>query len=366
MPFSLFCWSCVMKLHKLCFAVIAFFSFVAIAESQSFQLPESVKISFNGNAPAGHIQGVATDGKFIYISYSVNILKCDFQGNVIKGIVTPRFDGFEDPKNDLDELKNKYNVRTHHSGDCCFHDGKLYVTYSGSGFNKYLKGGYSYNYVYVFDSDLNFLTRYHVPEMEHGAGGMTFANGKFYLVGGRPFGVPGNTVYEYDSNFKLLKKHQLKINSDKGIQTISWDGKYFWLGCYGIGEFSFLYDENFNTPFLIKGISAVGVIHSSDGSAALLFKDVMKNRRIASTVAKRINVKEQLGKIYDFKIEGKDKFTFEGNPAEMNNVYAFLRYKDKNRIYIFIRYTKEASQESVARAVLLAQQLNIKFQLLAE
>lgn len=353
-------------MNRILFFAAMIFSCAVFAEVPELKLPESVKITYGKNRPSGHIQGVATDGKYIYLSYSGNILKSDWQGNIIKFIKTPRFDGLEDPKNDIAALKKKFNIRIHHSGDCCFHDGKLYVAYCGSGFNRRYESGWSYNYVYVFDTDLNFIRRHHVPDMVHGAGGITFANGRFYLVGGRPAGVTGNTLYEYDSSFKLLKKHQLKFNSDKGIQTISWDGEHFWIGCYKTGDFAFLVDKDFKVTSVAKAPIATGVLNSSDRKTLLCFRDVFRKRKILHNIARRINVSDCRGKALYLKIDEKGNFVYDGKNVTAAEFQASVRRRNYSKDFLFITYAPNAPQPAIAEAVLAAQQIRITFQLLPE
>lgn len=351
-----------MKISRILVSSLFLFC-LAISAAAKQNLPESIKIQLNGLS-AGHIQGVAADEKYIYLSYSTKIVKCDWNGVVVKIIDTPRFDGLNDPRNDIAALKKKYNIRHHHSGDCCFHDGKLYVAYCGSGFNKYLNGGMSYNYVYVFNPDLNFIRRHHVPEMEFGAGGITFANGKFYLVGGRPRGITGNTVYEYDSDFRLLKKHYLDINSALGIQTISFDGRYFWIGCYGVGIFSFRFDQKFQLESVFDFQVSTGMLHSADGKTIMTFRDKIKKGKIDHTLAKRENVDSLKGEIHRLEIGGDGKFSFRGKTVSPDEIYSVLRRKNYSRDILFIHFTRDTPAQAVASAVLTAQQTRINFQLI--
>ena len=345
------------------FLLTWFLSCFAVSAAAKQELPESIKIQLNG-LPAGHIQGVAADDKYIYLSYSRNIVKCDWSGKVIKKINIPRFDNLDDPKCDLEALKKKYNIRNHHSGDCCLYDGKLYVAYCGSGFNRYLKGGMSYNYVYVFDPDLNFIRRHHVPDMEFGAGGMTCVNGKFFLVGGRPRGIPGNTVYEYDSDFKLLKKHQLDINSLLGIQTISFDGRYFWIGCYGAGNFSFRFDQKFQLDSMYDFTVATGMLHSPDGKEIMTFRDKTKHGKVDYTLAKRINTASHKGKIHRLDIAKDGTISFRGKTVSPEEVYSVLYRENPGRDMLFIYFVSGVPAQPVASAVLTAQQLRINLQLI--
>ena len=98
----------------------------------------------------GHLQGIATDGRHVYWSFTRDLVKTDFDGKVLIRRNFPR-----------------------HMGDPCWYDGKLYVPFCGRGFNRRLEpGAPSRNYVLVFDADLNLLKRHHLPELEYGAGGI--------------------------------------------------------------------------------------------------------------------------------------------------------------------------------------------------
>ena len=352
----------IMTISRVLVSLLFLFS-LAVSAAAKQNLPESIKFQLNGLA-AGHLQGVAADENYIYLSYIRNIIKCDWSGGVVKKIDVPLFDGLDDPKSDIAALKKKYNIRYHHFGDCCFHDGKLYVAYCGSGFNKYLNGAVSYNYIYVFDQDLNFIRRHHVPEMESGAGGITFANGKFYLVGGRPYSITGNTVYEYDSNFKLLKKHSLSINSSRGIQTISFDGRYFWIGCYGAGNYSFRFDQNFQLDSVFNFIVSTGMLHSSDGKEIMTFRDKVRQGKVDYTLAKRENIDLFKVKIRRLEIGNDGTLSLDGKNVSPQEVYSVLHRKNYKSDILFIHFTRETPAQAIASAVLVAQQIGVNFQLI--
>ena len=137
-----------------------------------------------------HAQGVASDGTHIYWIMSDCIVKTGVDGKVIKVVSV-----------------------TYHAGDPCWHNGRLYVPVCVSGFNKWLQERPSKNWVYVFDGDLNELAKHPVPEMEFGAGAIEFANGSFYLAGGRPKELPGNEVLVYNQQFRFQRRIPLNFNS---------------------------------------------------------------------------------------------------------------------------------------------------------
>ena len=165
-----------------------------------------------------HLQGFQSCGKYIYWVFSQSMVKTDLAGKLIKKVPLHRERG-----------------KMVHGGSPALLD-KLYVPYSGSGFNKRLNGKPSLNFVQVYDLDLNYIKSIPIPELEYGAGAMISVGSKFFITGGRPADMPGNEIFEYSRDFKLLKKHKLAFNTFKGIQTLAFDGKYFYAGCYG-GEY---------------------------------------------------------------------------------------------------------------------------------
>ena len=70
--------------------------------------------------------------------------------------------------------------------------------------------------------------------MFHGAGGIGFSNGHFFVVGGLPDGTEENYVYEYDASFSFVKKHVIQSgHTHLGIQTATFADDRWWFGCYG-------------------------------------------------------------------------------------------------------------------------------------
>jgi len=186
----------------------------------------------------GHLQGIATDGKAIYWVFSRDIVKTGLDGRLLARRGMP-----------------------YHSGDPCWHDGKLYVPLCQSGFNRKLKAGAaSKNYVCVFDADLKPIKKYHIPELEYGAGGIAVKDGRFFVVGGRPDGLPGNTVCEYDADFKLLGRHEANFDSLKGIQTANYASGRWYFGCYGTGGLTVETDEKFQLTRRLRPGVGIGAV----------------------------------------------------------------------------------------------------------
>lgn len=193
--------------------------------------------------PDGHIQGMAGNDKFIYRVFSHHIIKSDMKGKTVK------------------------MVECHERGDSFFHAGgpclvgdKLYVPVCRSSFNRDLNGKPSLNYIQVYDLDLNYIKSFHIPELQHGAGCITWADGHFFVSGGRRYQLPGNSIYEYDSNFKFIRRHDLNITTYVGVQTMAYDGKDFWLGCFGSIPKTFKVSRDFKNISYYTFACGVGMI----------------------------------------------------------------------------------------------------------
>jgi hypothetical protein len=159
----------------------------------------------------GHLQGIALEpNRAVYWSFTVALVKTDLDGRLLKRIEVP----------------------THH-GDLTYQQGKLYVAVNLGKFNQ--EPGYADSWVYVYDAaDLTFISRHKIQEVVHGAGGMAFYNGHFYIIGGLPKGYKENYVYEYDSGFTFVRRHIISSGFTlMGIQTVEYHNGFFWFGCYG-------------------------------------------------------------------------------------------------------------------------------------
>ena len=167
------------------------------------------RITSEGDYPS-HLQGVCTDGKDIWWSHTTEIARTDRNGKV---------------------LAHVKKLQSHH-GDLCVVDGTVYVAVNLGKFNTEDKAD-SWVYAYKGDS-LSFIKRWKVPELCHGAGGMTYKDGKFFIVGGLPPEHSRNYVYEYTADFVFVKRHVLESGwTCLGIQTVDYSDGKFVFGCYG-------------------------------------------------------------------------------------------------------------------------------------
>jgi hypothetical protein len=169
-----------------------------------------------------HLQGVCTDEKAIFWSFTTTLVKTDMKGSVL----------------------TKIPVANHH-GDLCFHGGRLYVAVNLGKFND--PEGNADSWVYVYDpQSLKELARHETQEVFHGAGGIGFRDGHFFVVGGLPDTVEENYVYEYDNSFKFLKKHVIDSgHTHLGIQTATYAHDRWWFGCYGDPKILLVTDVDF-------------------------------------------------------------------------------------------------------------------------
>ena len=158
-----------------------------------------------------HLQGICTDGQGeIFWSFTTTLVKTDAAGKVLKQIP----------------------VANHH-GDLCYLDGKIYVAVNLGKFNNPQGKADSWVYVYKAD-DLTEIARHKTPEVFHGAGGIGYREGHFFVVGGLPPGVEENYVYEYDRDFHFVKRHVIESGYTLlGIQTAACADGFWWFGCYG-------------------------------------------------------------------------------------------------------------------------------------
>lgn len=189
-----------------------------------------------------HLQGICTDEEAIYWSFTTTLVKTDMKGELLK----------------------KLPVANHH-GDLCVHDGKVYVAVNLGKFND--PKGNADSWVYVYDAvTLKVLARHETQEVFHGAGGIGHRDGRFFVVGGLPDGVEENYVYEYDSDFKFVKKHVIKSgHTHLGIQTATFAHDRWWFGCYGDPKILLVTDADFQMKSRYELDCSLGIEGMSGG-----------------------------------------------------------------------------------------------------
>ena len=191
---------------------------------------------------SGHLQGIDSDGKYIYWSFTKAIVKTDMEGKIVLKIDSPN-----------------------HSGDPCLLNGKLYVPVNKGAFNK--PKGKSKDFIYVYNAEtLELIKEVATPQYEHGAGGMAAWKGHIWLTGGLPDGAPGNIILEFTEDLEFVKRHDSPGFTSAGIQTIKRMCGYWWYGVYDKPA-NVLCDDNFVIIARPKGPSvAVGMAELKDGT----------------------------------------------------------------------------------------------------
>lgn len=199
-------------------------------------------VTCEGHYPK-HLQGVCTnDRDRIYWSFTDVLVQTDLAGKVLQRIP----------------------VADHH-GDLCHHDGQIYVAVNLGTFNQ--PAGQADSWVFGYDAGtLKELARHRVPELVHGAGGMAYRAGKFFVVGGLPPGTNENYVYEYDEQFAFQRRHVLASGYTlMGIQTTAFDGTHWWFGCYGSPQRLLKADDHFRLVGQWDGNASLGIASLPDG-----------------------------------------------------------------------------------------------------
>ncbi|MBR4222629.1 MAG: hypothetical protein IKR81_15830, partial [Victivallales bacterium] len=94
----------------------------------------------------GHLQGIDSDGQFIYWSFTSSIVKTDIAGKIVLKVDAAS-----------------------HSGDPCLLNGKLYVPVNRGKFNQPV--GASKDSIHVYDAEtLKLLKTVPISDYPHGAG----------------------------------------------------------------------------------------------------------------------------------------------------------------------------------------------------
>lgn len=214
---------------------------VAAEGDRPTSLSQGSKVACEG-AYKHHLQGIGADDEAIYWSFTTTLVKTDLSGKLLKQIP----------------------VANHH-GDLCVHDGKVFVAVNLGKFND--PQGNADSWVYVYDAGtLQEIARHEVQEVFHGAGGIGYRNGHFFVVGGLPDGIQENYVYEYNGDFKFLKKHVIASgHTHLGIQTATFAHDRWWFGCYGNPQILLVTDADFQLQGRYEFDCSLGIEGLADG-----------------------------------------------------------------------------------------------------
>lgn len=198
-------------------------------------LPNGVAL---GGLYPGHLQGVCTnDRDTVYWSLTDKLVMTDPTGRVLKQV----------------------DVASHH-GDLCHVDGKLYVAVNLGLFNDPQRR--SDSWIHAYDAaDLSFMSKHRADAVVYGAGGMTFGDGRFIVVGGLPADIAENYLYEFDPDLAFVRKITLKSgHTHLGIQTAAYHADHWWFGCYGAPEILMKVDRTFSRVQKFVYDCALGIV----------------------------------------------------------------------------------------------------------
>ena len=217
---------------------------------------------------AGHLQGIAVDESTnIYWSFTTVLVKTDAQGKQTGRVEVPK-----------------------HYGDLTYHGGKVYVAVNLGKFN--MEPGAAQSWVYVHDAEsLALLAKHAVPEVVHGAGGIEWYDGRFFVVGGLPTTNTANYVYEYTEAFTFVRRHVIESGqTEKGIQTVcrGRDGTW-WFGCYskpGKPAVTLCTDDAFALQGIYEFNSAFGMARTDADGVLLLGKNRVVGKRNSGSVVR--------------------------------------------------------------------------------
>ena len=177
----------------------------AFADTVASELPAKIKCE---GVYGGHLQGTDAQGTNIWWSFTKKIVRTDLTGRVLASCDAPS-----------------------HQGDLCVKDDTLYVAVNRGRFNTETAG---VSFVYSFDAVTLLQKKVWPLDMPMGAGGITWRDDKFYVVGGLTPTRNHNYVHEYDANFNLVKRHVLESGyTVLGIQTATFMDGEFLFGIYG-------------------------------------------------------------------------------------------------------------------------------------
>lgn len=156
-----------------------------------------------------HPQGAATDGTNIYWSFTTVLVKTDLQGKPLA----------------------RYDIKSGHMGDLCYHGGKVYV-----GINNGMRGEVrAGDEVWQFDgATLALEKRYPTPQTVFCNNGLEWYDGSFWVVTNAPQDFPYNLLFEFTPDFRYKRTRVIATGQTLlGVQTILLAGDKMMLGNYG-------------------------------------------------------------------------------------------------------------------------------------
>lgn len=209
----------------------------------------------------GHIQGICEGEGYYYVSQMTRIFKLDQEGQCVKSVpVLP------------------------HTGDLCFHNGKVYTSvaaYTGPHKGKGL--------IQVYDTELNLVEEKVYPR---GMDGITYLNGKFYVGNGchretvphKPGEEPQSKTPHLDNDMAIVNAETLELEeviayshgykTRYGAQNIETDGKLLYISFYPETEGDpelVAYDTNLKPVAFYNAKASNGLIYKGEDNGRKKF-----------------------------------------------------------------------------------------------
>ncbi len=176
----------------------------------------------------GGQQGIATDGKHVYVQSTFVLTKYDLRGK---------------------RLANGDKQRWHHGG-IAYHDGKIYAAVS-----ECVKTGTRKHWVYVYDAETLEKVAEHDVGKKFGvcAGGIAYHDHYFYVGESYFDNDHDDYVVQFDTDFKPVRSYRVRFKCPYGIQGLTYlpSAKKFMVNSHG--RAFYLIDTKFDSRTIEPG-----------------------------------------------------------------------------------------------------------------
>lgn len=176
----------------------------------------------------GGQQGIATDGKHVYVQSTTVLLKYDLSGKLIA----------------------KSSRRRLHHGGILYRDGKIYAAVS-----KCAKAGTRMHLVCVYDAKtLAKLAEHDVGKwFTVCAGGIAYHDGHYYVAESFYDNDHDDYIVQFDAEFKHVKSHRIAFKCPFGIQGLDYLPSIRKFMVNSHGKAFYLIDTNFDNRTIEPG-----------------------------------------------------------------------------------------------------------------
>lgn len=198
-----------MKTKTIAGALAFFIAAGAVVSSVEAKSLAYDSIRCDGKWPY-HCQGVATDGKNIYWSFTTVLVKTDLTG----------------------KTQTTFRIDRGHMGDLCFHDGKVFVGINNASAPDGTRVG---DEVWEFDSvTLKRLKIYPTPQTIWCNNGLEWYDGHFWVICNASQDCLYNYVFQYTPDFRFKCCRRIASGwTEHGVQAILYAKGRMMFACYG-------------------------------------------------------------------------------------------------------------------------------------